>query len=152
MFRLRLPVIVQRGRQWIFVKVQGDCQSCWERRMSDDRDNKHQGAKAIQEELNQKRLSRRGLLQRLRLMGVGFGAAYLLSGKDAEAVARSEGAGGDTLATLKSSNPALKEIIDEGRKESPLGEESADEDRSSHTRIAYRRFFRRFYRRVYRRF
>jgi hypothetical protein len=120
--------------------------------MSDDRDNKNQGVKAIQEELNQKRLSRRGLLQRLRLMGVGFGAAYLLSGKDAEAVARSEGEGGDTLATLKSSNPALKEIIDEGRKESPLGEESADEDRSSHTRIAYRRVFRRVYRRVYRRF
>jgi hypothetical protein len=120
--------------------------------MSDDRDKKHQDAKAIQEELNQKRLSRRGLLQRLRLMGVGFGATYLLSGKDAEAVARSEGEASDTLASLKSSNPALKEIIDEGRKESPLGEEGADEDRSSHTRIAYRRFFRRFYRRVYRRF
>jgi hypothetical protein len=120
--------------------------------MSDDRDNKRQGAKAIQEELNKKRLSRRGLLQRLRLMGVGFGAAYLLSGKEAEAVARSEGEGSDTLASLKSTNPALKEIIDEGRKESPLGEESADDDPSSRTKIAYRRFFRRFYRRVYRRF
>ena len=119
--------------------------------MSDDRDNKHQGAMAIQEELNKKRLSRRGLLQRLRLMGVGFGAAYFLSGKEAEAVARSEGEGSDTLASLKSTNPALKEIIDEGRKESPLGEESAD-DPSSRTQIAYRRFFRRFYRRVYRRF
>jgi hypothetical protein len=120
--------------------------------MSDDRNNKHQDAKAIQEELNKNRLSRRGLLQRLRLMGVGFGATYLLSGKDAEAVARSEGEASDTLASLKSTNPALKEIIDEGRKESPVGEESADDDRSSRTKIAYRRFFRRFYRRVYRRF
>jgi hypothetical protein len=116
--------------------------------MSDDRDKKHEGAKAIQEELNKKRLSRRGLLQRLRLMGVGFGAAYLLSGKDAEAVAKSEGEGSDTVASLKSTNPALNEVIDEGRKDSSLGEESAGDDPSSRTRTAYRRVFRRVYRRI----
>jgi hypothetical protein len=116
--------------------------------MSDDRDKKHQGTKAIQEELNKKRLSRRGLLQRLRLMGIGFGAAYLLSGKDAEAVARSEGEGSDTVASLKSTNPALNEVIDEGRKDSSLGEEGAGNDPSSRTRTAYRRVFRRVYRRI----
>src|ERR1044072_3593412 len=112
MSRLRLPVIEQGGRRWTFAKVQCACQSCRERTMSDDRDKKHQEAKAIQEELNQKRLSRRGLLQRLRLMGVGFGATYLLSGKDAEAVARSDGEAGDTLASLNSRNPPLQEISD----------------------------------------
>lgn len=116
--------------------------------MSDDRDKKYQGAKAIQEELNKKRLSRRGLLQRLRLMGIGFGAAYLLSGKDAEAVAKSEGEGSDTVASLKSTNPALNEVIDEGRKDGTLGEESAGDDPSSRTRTAYRRVFRRVYRRI----
>src|ERR1044072_2996420 len=110
MSRLRLPVIEQGGRRWTFAKVQCACQSCRERTMSDDGDKKHQDAKAIQEELNQKRLSRRGLLQRLRLMGVGLGATYLLSGKAAEAARRTEGEPSDTLASLKSSNPALKEI------------------------------------------
>lgn len=116
--------------------------------MSSDQDKKRQDAKAVEEELNKKRLSRRGLLQRLRLMGVGFGAAYLLSGRDAEAIARSEGEGSDTIARLKSTNPALNEVIDEGWKNGPVADESAD-DRSSRTRTAaqgpYRRMFRRDY-------
>jgi hypothetical protein len=116
--------------------------------MSDDRDKNHQGAKAIQEELNKKRLSRRGLLQRLKLLGVGFGAGYLLSGKDAEAVARGEGEASEAVASLKSTNPALNEVIDESRKEGAAGEESADDDRNPRTRTAYRRVFRRVYRRI----
>lgn len=116
--------------------------------MSDESDKKRQDAKAIQEELNKKTLSRRGLLQRLKLLGVGFGAGYLLSGKDAEALARSEGEASDAVASLKSTNPALNEVIDEGRKDGPVGEESADDNRSSRTRTAYRRVFRRVYRRI----
>jgi hypothetical protein len=116
--------------------------------MSDDRDKKRQDAKAIQEELKKKRLSRRGLLQRLRLMGVGFGATYILGAKDAEAVTGGDAEGNGAVASLKSTNPVLNEVIDEGRKDGPVGEESADADRSSRTRTAYRRVFRRVYRRI----
>jgi hypothetical protein len=117
--------------------------------MNDDRDKKCQDAKAIQEELNKKRLSRRGLLQRLKLLGVGFGAGYLLSGKGAEAAVSSTGEADEAMASLKSTNPALNEVIDEGRKDAAAGEESADDDRSARTRTAYRRVFRRVFRRVY---
>jgi hypothetical protein len=42
----------------------------------------------------------------------------------------------------------LNEVIDEGRKDGTLGEESAGDDPSSRTRTAYRRVFRRVYRRI----
>jgi hypothetical protein len=115
--------------------------------MNDDRDKKCQDAKAIQEELNKKRLSRRGLLQRLKLLGVGFGAGYLLSGKGAEA-AVSSGEESEAVANLKSTNPVLNEVIDESRKEGAAGEESADDDRNPRTRTTFRRVFRRVYRRI----
>jgi hypothetical protein len=115
--------------------------------MHDDRDERRQQAKKIQEELNQKRLSRRGLFQRFRVLGVGFGAAYLLGAKEAGAVANGDGKASDAVASLKSTNPALNEVIDEGRQHSAPGGESAD-DRGSGMKTAFRRVFRRVYRRI----
>lgn len=115
--------------------------------MTNDTDKKRQ-ARAIQEELHNQSLSRRGLLQRLKLLGVAFGAGYLLSGKDAAALARSEAQASDAVASLRSTNPALNEIIDENRKDDAVGEKSAD-DRSSRIKTAYRRVYARAYRRVY---
>jgi hypothetical protein len=115
--------------------------------MHDDRDERRQQAKKIQEELNQKRLSRRGLFQRFRLLGVGFGAAYLLGAKEAGAVANSDTEGSDAVASLKSTNPALNDVIDEGRQHAAPGAESDDDGRSG-MKTAFRRVFRRVYRRI----
>jgi hypothetical protein len=116
--------------------------------MHDDRDERRQQAKKIQEELNKGRLSRRGLFQRFRLLGVGFGAAYLLGAKEAGAVANSKDAeASDAVASLKSTNPALNDVIDEGRQHAAPGAESG-EDGGSGMKTAFRRVFRRVYRRI----
>jgi hypothetical protein len=116
--------------------------------MNDDSDKRRQAARAIQEELGRKSLSRRGLLGRLKLLGVAFGAGYLMSGKTADALARSAGEAGDTVASIKSTNPALNEIIEDGHKGGTVGEQAAEE-RGSRIKTAYRRVYARGYRRVY---
>jgi hypothetical protein len=116
--------------------------------MTNDSDKKRQEAKAIQEELNKQNLSRRGLLRRLKLLGVAFGAGYLMSGKSADALTGSGGEASEAVASLKSTNAALNEIIDEGRSPDVAGEENADE-RGSRIKTAYRRVYARAYRRVY---
>ncbi|MDQ3921634.1 MAG: hypothetical protein M3248_04695 [Actinomycetota bacterium] len=124
--------------------------------MHDDRDTRRQANK-IQDELNRKRLSRRAFLDRLKLLGIGFGAASLLGIKDSDANTQP-----DTVARLKSTHPALKEIIDEAHQD--LEDLQAQYYRRCYTRFfrggyrrfffrrGYRRFYRRFYRRGYRRF
>jgi hypothetical protein len=116
--------------------------------MTNDSDKKRQVARTIQEELNKQNLSRRGLLRRLKLLGVAFGAGYLMSGKSADALVGNGGEAGEAVASLKSTNPALNEIIDEGHKGGTVGEESADE-RAPRIKTAYRRVYARAYRRVY---
>jgi hypothetical protein len=71
-----------------------------------------------------------------------------MSGKSADALAGNGGEAGEAVASLKSTNAALNEIIDEGRNPDAVGEESADE-RGSRIKTAYRRVYARAYRRVY---
>ena len=76
----------------------------------------------IQKELNTEGLSRRAFLDRLKVLGAGFGAAYMLGVKDADAAARP-----DEVVSLKSTNPALNNIIEEGRQAlDPRAAESGD--------------------------
>jgi hypothetical protein len=76
-----------------------------------DREKLHQ-AHEIQRELNDKGLSRRAFLDRLKVLGVGFGAAAMLGVRDADADIRS-----DASLRLKSTDPALNNIIEEGRQD-----------------------------------
>lgn len=77
--------------------------------MHDGRDIQRQ-ADDIQKELNAEGLSRRTFLDRLKGIGVGFGAAYVLGLKGAEAGVRADG-----VVSLGSTHPALSGIIEEGR-------------------------------------
>jgi hypothetical protein len=76
-----------------------------------DREKEHQ-AQQIQRELNDKGLSRRAFLDRLKVLGVGFGAAAVLGVSDSDADIRS-----NASVNLKSTNPALNNIIEEGRQD-----------------------------------
>jgi len=76
-----------------------------------DGEKLHQ-AQEIQRELNDKGLSRRAFLDRLKVLGVGFGAAAILGVRDADADIRS-----DASLRLKSTDPALNNIIEEGRQD-----------------------------------
>jgi hypothetical protein len=98
--------------------------------MMDDLKNKEQ---QIQAELSGEGVSRRGFMDRLKVLGVGFGAAFLMSAKSADAHVQ------DTVS-LKSSNPALDAIIGGEKKQEAEGEKPVQE-------AWYRRFYRRFYHR-----
>jgi hypothetical protein len=89
-------------------------------------------AQEIQRELNDKGLSRRAFLDRLKVLGVGFGAAAMLGVRDADADIRS-----DASVSLKSTNPDLNNIIEEGRQDL-LGAEGD----GPKTQMAYGRYSR----------
>jgi hypothetical protein len=110
--------------------------------MHDDLEKKRHEADRIQEELNGEGLSRRGFMDRLRILGIGFGAAFLLGVKNADAHSESE-----SSASLNSSNPVLDSIIKGGREE-PSQEAAGPEDDTVETAY-YRRYFRRAYARGY---
>jgi hypothetical protein len=95
----------------------------------------------ITNELHEGRLSRRGLSDRLRGLGLGFGAAFVLGMTGAHAATAP-----DANVVLKSTNPALNSIIQSG---SQTGQ-AATEDKFQQL-AWFRRFFRRFYNRFYRR-
>lgn len=95
----------------------------------DDLENKQQ---QIQAELSGEGLSRRGFMDRLKVLGVGFGAAFLLGAKGAEARVAD-------MASVKSSNPAIDSIIG-GNKEKQEGE-----GEELIQKAWYRRWYRRFY-------
>ena len=88
--------------------------------MQDDQ-AKRQQAQDLQSELANEGLSRRAFLDRIKLLGVGFGAAYVLGMKDADAAVRS-----DTVVNLKSTNPALNDIIEEGRQDLRMDPRAGD--------------------------
>ena len=77
--------------------------------MGDDSTKKPLDVSEISKQLSEGKLSRRGLLDRLRTVGIGFGAAFLLGvgGRTAKATG--------TVA-LKSTNPAVDNIIQEGQR------------------------------------
>ena len=96
-------------------------------------------AQEIQRELNDRGLSRRAFLDRLKVLGVGFGAAAMLGVRDADADVHS-----DASLSLKSTNPALNNIIEEGRQDR-LGD-------GPNVQMAYSRGYSRGYSRHYARY
>jgi hypothetical protein len=97
---------------------------------------------AITNELNGGRLSRGALSNRLKALGFGFGAAFVLGMTGAHAATTP-----DASVVLKSNNPALNSIIQNG---SQTGQAATDDKLQQ---LAwFRRFFRRFYTRFYRRY
>ena len=78
--------------------------------MSDNAESKQKELDRIAKELSASRLSRRGLLDRLKAVGVGFGAAFMLGAKQSDAHNAL-----DASARLKSTNTALNGIIEEDR-------------------------------------
>ena len=99
-------------------------------------ETKRKALNEITQDINSSRLSRRGLLNRLKGMGVAFGAAVMLGVKESDAHN-----GPAATARLKSTNNALNDIIEEGAQAHP-GE---GEERPIQT--TYYRVFRRVYRR-----
>ena len=104
--------------------------------------DKHDEISGLQQDLKTKGLSRRNFLDRVKALGLGFGAAGTMG---AAASAREAT---DKTVTLKSTNPAVDNIVTEGREElnrTPgAGEKVAQ--------FFYRRYRRFFIYRRYRRF
>jgi hypothetical protein len=95
----------------------------------------------ITSDLHEGRLSRGGLSNRLKGLGLGFGAAFVLGMTGAQVAAAP-----DANVVLKSNNPALASIIQSG---SETGQAATDDKMQQ---LAwFRRFFRRFFNRFYRR-
>lgn len=107
--------------------------------MSNELDKTAQTTQDIQNELKAGRMSRRRLLDSLKVLGVGFGATYVAGADSAKAAALS----------LGSTNQALNSVIQDARAET---DGTADgEPTIEQAQFYYRRFWR--YRRfVYRRF
>jgi hypothetical protein len=112
-----------------------------------DQDKTQQELENIQEELKTTGMSRRKFLNRLKVAGVGFGAFAVLGNEAAQAHT------GDAVS-LNSTNPAIGNIIDDGRAEAnPEGEENTQlAQYGRYYRRYYRRGYRRYYRRGYRRY
>jgi hypothetical protein len=96
----------------------------------------------ITNELHEGQLSRGGLSNRLKALGLGFGAAFALGMTGAHAATTP-----DSNVVLKSTNPALNSIIQNG---SQSGQAATDD---KYQQLAwFHRFFHRFFNRWYRRF
>ena len=111
--------------------------------MSDESDNKQQELKHIQDALKEGTVSRRHFLDRMTGLGVGFGAAFLLGMREADAAVNAG-------VNVKSTNPAIDNIVKEGQDEQALDDPNANQQVAQYYRY-YRRGYRR-YRRYYRRY
>ena len=109
--------------------------------MNNDSTKNRSDVSAITSELNEGRLSRRGLSDRLKALGLGFGAAFVLGISGAQAATTP-----DATAVLKSTNPAVNSVIQSG----PQSGQTATD--GSPLRVAYHRYFRRYFSRFYRRY
>lgn len=89
----------------------------------------------ISKELSEGKLSRGSLANRLKLLGLGFGAAFALGLGGAQAATRS-----DTAVALKSTDPIIDNII-----KSPQIP-SADASKPVQTAWYHRHFFRTYHR------
>ena len=103
----------------------------------DDREKQVELEK-LQEELKSSGMSRRKFLDRLKAAGIGFGAFAVIGNEAAQAHT------GEAVS-LNSTNPAIGNIIDEGRAQ-------AEEEGDERTQVAYGRYYYRRYRRYYRRY
>jgi hypothetical protein len=104
-------------------------------------ETKRKALNEITKDINTSRLSRRGLLNRLKGMGVAFGAAVMLGVKESDAHN-----GPAATARLKSTNNALNDIIEEDARAHPGGEGEERPVQSAFYRV-FRRVYRRFFRR-----
>lgn len=111
--------------------------------MSNESDNKQQELKHLQDALKEGTVSRRSFLDRMKGLGVGFGAAFLLGMKEADAAI-------DSGVDVKSTNPAIDKIVKDGQNEQALDDPDANMQVAQYFRV-YRRGYRR-YRRYYRRY
>jgi hypothetical protein len=113
----------------------------WEAHLKDDKLNV-ETLSEITDQLQSGQLSRSGLSNRLKALGLGFGAAFVLGMSGAQASTHP-----DSTVALKSTNPAINSIILEG---SATGQTATDA--KNFQQLAwFRRFFRRFFNRFYRR-
>ncbi len=111
----------------------------WENdKMSDD--NKQQELKHLQDALKQGKVSRRNFLDRMKGLGVGFGAAFLLGMKHADAARIDSG------VNVKSTNPAIDNIVKQGQDEQALEVDPHGPDANMQV-AQYLRVYRRGYRR-----
>ena len=108
--------------------------------MSDESDNKRQELQRVQDELKKGGVSRRRFLDSMKGLGVGFGAAFLLGMKDANATRV------DPSVSVKSTNPAIDGIVKDGE----AAQAPADPD-SPEGKLQVSQYFR-VYRRGYRRY
>ena len=112
--------------------------------MSNESDKKQQELKHLQDALKDGTVSRRIFLDRMKGLGVGFGAAFLLGMKEADAALVDSG------VKVKSTNPAIDKIVQDGQTEQALDDPDANTQVAQYFRV-YRRGYRR-YRRYYRRY
>ena len=105
--------------------------------MSDESDSKRQELQRVQDELKKGGVSRRRFLDSMKGLGVGFGAAFLLGVKGANATRVDPGVG------VKSTNPAIDGIVKDGE-----AAQADPENPEGKLQVAqYFRVYRRFYRR-----
>jgi len=95
----------------------------------------------ITSELHEGRLSRGALANRLKGLGLGFGAAFVLGMTGAHAATAP-----DANVVVKSNNPALASIIQSGTE---TGQTATDDKMQQLS--WFRRYFHRFFNRWYRR-
>ena len=119
--------------------------------MGDDLEKKQEELKQLQTELQTSGLSRRKFLNRLQALGIGFGAAFVLGVRNADALGHPDG------VNLTSTNEALDNIIAEGRDGDPAEELDADGNPVQTAQYGYgryNRYYRRYsrYNRYYRRY
>jgi hypothetical protein len=109
----------------------------------DQRDEeKQEELKRIEESLKNGGMSRRKFLDRMKAVGVGFGAAFLLGIKDANALAPPDGG-----VNVTSTNPAVDEILAESQEEQAAAADAEGPDALSGQRRYRRGYYRRWYRR-----
>ena len=109
--------------------------------MNDDQAKIQQELSEIQTELNTTGMSRRNFLDRLKGVGIGFGAVAVVGTTAAQAHTN------ESAVTLKSTNTALGKIVEESQ---PV--EAAEVEGDAPAQISqywYRRYGRVWYRRVF---
>jgi hypothetical protein len=113
--------------------------------MADDIEKTQHQKQQIQDELKAAGVSRRSFIDRIKSLGLGFGAAVALGAEARTAP--------DTSVNLTSTNPVLDSIINEAGKQEGQKEPGEKRIQEAWYRRFYRRFYGRgFYARGYRRF
>ena len=118
---------------------------------TNDQNNKQEELKNVEEELKKGGVSRRKFLDSMKALGIGFGAAFALGIKDADALTSL-----DPGVTVKSSNPAVDDVLKDAQDGlDPSGEGREGEFQTTQYFRGYRRGYRRYgrgYFRGYRRY